>query len=219
MGTHCGSFGSAATVGCSKLGLDGFGGAAKLNADVISPTVALRHALMLGTGTPNGLETNFSCEVWSKTSLHLSGPRLYGDMTKQGTRKPNPIGPRVPLLTSSALSRLSTRAQDALQTRPLWVPFVLGAGLFTDFRYLLPLSAIVASGAAAGTQITATAMFAVVSLAFLEIPLASRLAAPVKTGEVMSQAHAWVKARRHQVFALIIALLGIFLMTTGMGHV
>jgi hypothetical protein len=41
----------------------------------------------------------------------------------------------------SSTSRLSTRAQDALQTRPLWVPFVLGVGLFTDFRYLLALSA------------------------------------------------------------------------------
>ena len=26
----------------------------------------------------------------------LSGPRLYGEMTKQGTRKPRPMGPRMP---------------------------------------------------------------------------------------------------------------------------
>jgi hypothetical protein len=119
----------------------------------------------------------------------------------------------------SSTSRLSTRAQDALQTRPLSVPFVLGVGLFTDFRYLLALSAIVASGTSARIEVTATAAFAVVSLAFIEIPLACQLAAPERTGEIMSQAHAWVKARRHQVFAVIIALLGVFLMTTGMGHV
>ncbi len=123
------------------------------------------------------------------------------------------------LLRSTVMSRLSTRVQDALQTRPLWVPFVLGVGLFTDFRYLFALSAIVASGATSGTQIIATAAFAVVSLAFIEIPLASQLAAPVKTGEAMSQAHAWVKARRRQVFALIVAVVGVFLMTTGIGHV
>ena len=123
------------------------------------------------------------------------------------------------LLSPTAMSRLSTRAQGALHTRPLWVPFVLGVGLFTDFRYLLALSAIVASGATAGIEVTATAAFAVVSLAFIEIPLASQLAAPEKTGEIMSQAHAWVKARRRQLFALVIALLGVFLMTTGMGHV
>jgi len=128
---------------------------------------------------------------------------------------PSTRQPRSP----TAMSRLSTRAQNALQNRPLWVPFVLGVGLFTDFRYLLALSAIVASGATAGVEVTATAAFAVVSLAFIEIPLASQLAAPEKTGEIMSQAHAWVKARRHQVFALIIALVGVFLVTTGMGHI
>jgi hypothetical protein len=121
-------------------------------------------------------------------------------------------------LSSTALSRLSTRAQDALQTRPLSVPFVLGAGLFTDYMYLLALGAIEASGAAVGTEITATAAFAVVSLACVEIPLASQLAAPEKTGEIMAQAHTWVKARRHQVFAVIVALLGVVLMTTGIGH-
>jgi hypothetical protein len=123
------------------------------------------------------------------------------------------------LLSPNAMSRLSTRAQGALQTRPLWVPFVLGVGLFTDFRYLLALGAIVASGATAGTEVTATAVFAVVSLAFIEIPLASQLAAPDKAAEVMSQVHAWLKARQHQVFALIIAMLGVFLMSTGIGHV
>ncbi len=122
-------------------------------------------------------------------------------------------------MPAASPSRLSTRARAALHTRPLWVPFVLGVGLFVDFRYLFALSAIVASGATAGTEVTATAMFAVVSLAFIEIPLASQLVAPEKTGEIMSHAHGWVKARQHQVFAVIIALLGLFLMGTGMGHV
>ncbi|AIQ09013.1 hypothetical protein LJ80_12875 [Mycobacterium tuberculosis] len=41
LGTHCGNFGSALSRGWSRLGFDGFGGAAKLNVEVISPTVAL----------------------------------------------------------------------------------------------------------------------------------------------------------------------------------
>jgi hypothetical protein len=40
----------------------------------MSPTVLFRQALMLGTGTLNRLEMNFSVEVWSKTSLTLVGP-------------------------------------------------------------------------------------------------------------------------------------------------
>jgi hypothetical protein len=47
------------------LGRDGSGGTAKLNAEVISPTVLFRQALMLGTGTLNRREMNFSVEVWS----------------------------------------------------------------------------------------------------------------------------------------------------------
>ncbi|SON64032.1 hypothetical protein MSIMFI_05564 [Mycobacterium simulans] len=75
-GTHCGSFVSAFTLGWSKLGFDGFGGDAKLNVEVMSPTVAFRQALILGTGTPNRALISFSVEVWSKVSLTFRGPRL-----------------------------------------------------------------------------------------------------------------------------------------------
>ncbi len=119
-------------------------------------------------------------------------------------------------LPPTALSRLSTRVHDALRAGPLWVPFVLGVGLLMDFRYLAALTAILASGAAADTQVSAVALYTVVTLAFIEIPLASQLAAPAKTGQVMSQVHAWVKAHRHQVFGLVIALLGVFLTTRGL---
>ncbi len=119
----------------------------------------------------------------------------------------------------TAFSRLSTRAHDALRTKPLWVPFVLGMGLLTDFRYLAALTAILASGAAAGTQIGAAGVYSVITLAFIEIPLVSQLAAPVRTGEVMLWVRDWVIARRQQVLAVMIALLGVVLMTAGMGHV
>jgi hypothetical protein len=81
LGKHCASFGSAASAGCSRPGRDGSGGTAKLNAEIMSPTVMLHQALMLGTGTLNRREMNFSVDVWSKTSLTLNGPRLYGEMT------------------------------------------------------------------------------------------------------------------------------------------
>jgi len=35
----------------------------------------------------------------------------------------------------------------------------------------------------------------------------------------MSRVHEWVKARRQAVLGLIVAVLGVLLMTTGMGHV
>lgn len=119
----------------------------------------------------------------------------------------------------TAFSRLSTRALDALQSGPPWITFLVGVGISTDFRYLGALTAILASGAALGTQISAAAVYTVVALAFAEIPLATQLAAPAQTRAVMSQVHDWVKARRRAVLGVIVAVLGVLLMTSGMGHV
>ena len=151
-------------------------------------------------------------QITAGLSILLIAAVAAGLLSRQRTRL------AVPPLTSTAVSRLSIRVHDALRAGPPWVPFVLGVGLLLDFRYLAALTAIVASGAAAGTQVSAAALYTVVTLAFIEIPLASQLAAPALTGQVMSQVHGWVKARRRQVFVLVIALLGVFLMTRGMGH-
>jgi Sap, sulfolipid-1-addressing protein len=121
------------------------------------------------------------------------------------------------VLTSTAFSRLSTHAAGALQAKPLRTALLAGAGLATDLRYLAALTAIVASGAATGTQLTAAAVYSVVSLGFLEIPLISQLTAPAKTSQAVSAVHGWVKVRRQQVFGMVIAVLGVFLMTSGMG--
>ena len=86
----------------------------------------------------------------------------------------------------TAFSRLSTRALDALQAGPPWTTFALGVGITTDFRYLAALTAILASGAAVGTQVSAAAVYTVIGLAFVEIPIVSQLAAPARTRAVMA---------------------------------
>jgi hypothetical protein len=40
---------------------------------------------------------NCRSEVWSKVSEQYQPPRLNGDTTRQGTRKPRPMGPAMPL--------------------------------------------------------------------------------------------------------------------------
>src|SRR5882672_7368695 len=100
---HCGSFGTAASRGWLRLGGATFGGDAKLNAEVMSPTTPSRQAVRLGTGTPNRARMSFNCEVWSNVSWTISPPRLHGEMTRQGTRKPRPIGPRMPAEPVTAL--------------------------------------------------------------------------------------------------------------------
>jgi Sap, sulfolipid-1-addressing protein len=118
-----------------------------------------------------------------------------------------------------AFSRLSTRAQDVLHGEALWVAFVVGAGMSTDFKYLVVLASILASGVAVGTQVGAAVVYTLVALAFVEIPLIGHLAAPAKTHVVLLQAHNWVRARRRWVVAVIVAVAGVSLVATGMGSV
>jgi hypothetical protein len=97
-----------------------------------------------------------------------------------------PMAEEVPIATlppptPTAISRLSTRAGDAMQGGAHWVAFVAGVWLATPLQYVAALAAILASGAPAGTQVTAVAAYHVVALAFAEIPLLTYLVAPDRT--------------------------------------
>ena len=61
-----------------------------------------RHAEMLGAFTPKRSSRKRSCEVWSNTSDATWPPRLKGESTSIGTRKPMPIGPAVPCASSGS---------------------------------------------------------------------------------------------------------------------
>ncbi len=117
--------------------------------------------------------------------------------------------------TPTAMSRLSTRAGDAMQGGSLWVAFVAGAWLGTPLQFVAALTAILASGATTGTQVVALVVYHVVALAFAEIPLFSQLVAPDKTQAVMLRVHDWVLSRRRQLIAVIIAVVAIFLVVNG----
>ena len=68
-------------------------GLVKLKALVMSPTVARRHAERFGTSAPKRVSRKRRSEVWSKRSDEMNPPRLNGEMTNVGTRKPRPMGP------------------------------------------------------------------------------------------------------------------------------
>lgn len=130
-----------------------------------------------------------------------------------------PAGAALNQAEPTTFSRVSARALHALQSGPPWITFLVGVGITTDFRYLAALTVILASGAALGTQVSAAAAYTLVGLAFAEVPLICHLAAPARTGAMMSRVHDWVQARRRAVLGVVVAVLGVFLMTTGMGHV
>ncbi len=73
------------------------------SVEVRSPAVLRRQAEMLGALTPKRSSKKRSCEVWSKTSEATCPPRLKGDSTSMGTRKPMPTGPRMPLASAGSV--------------------------------------------------------------------------------------------------------------------
>src|SRR5256885_14258515 len=68
-------------------------GAAKFKALVRSPRLARRHALRFGTSTAKRVSRNRRMDVWSNRSEDTKPPRLNGEITSMGTRKPSPMGP------------------------------------------------------------------------------------------------------------------------------
>ncbi len=129
-------------------------------------------------------------------------------------RPPAPATPR-----AAALSRAGGRAVGALQAGPPWTTFLLGTVIFADLRYLAALTAILASGATVDAQLGAAGLYAVVSLAYVEIPLVCQWVAPAKTRAAVSSVHRWARARRREVLGALVAVLGIFLAASGLGYV
>ncbi|MDT5197921.1 MAG: hypothetical protein QOH20_4675, partial [Mycobacterium sp.] len=73
---------------------------------------------------------------------------------------------------------LATRTRRLLNDRSLWTAGVAGLGIaLPSVDYLAVLALIVASGAAASTQVGALLLFNVVAFGFVELPLVSYLIA------------------------------------------
>lgn len=170
-------------------------------------TVAVVHRLQIATATSTAGHVQVAMGavalLIAATAVGLASRRSRLPMTAP---RPTPF------------ARWSSRARCALLARPVAVAFALGVGMLIDFRLLAALTAIVASGAAAGIQLGAAGLYTLVALAFVELPLIGRLAAPAKTDQVMSAVTRWAAARRQQLFGVVIALLGAFLLSRGLAY-
>lgn len=140
--------------------------------------------------------------------------------------------------TSTAISRLQRRAQDAAteggsairrllgrvynawENGSLWVALVFGLGSGPPpFLLLFVVTTIMASGAAIGTQVGAAISFVVGMLAVVEIILLSYLATPAKTQAALRLLHDWVRAHRQKILVAIFAVGGVSLVAQAMGSV
>lgn len=148
-------------------------------------------------------------------AVHLARQRARTAIHEGGPSTPSPQ-PRTP----TAFSRLFARAQTALGGGNPWVAFMAGLGQATPpVQYLVALTAILASGAALGTQLSAAVAFTVVVLVLVEIPLVSYLVTPAKTEAIMQRVHNWMRAHSRRIFVVGTAVLGVIMMAKGMGIV
>ena len=84
---------------------------------------------------------------------------------------------------------------------------------------LAVLLAIVASGAAIGTQVSAVVVYTVVILALVELPLVSYLVMPAKTQVTMLHLQNWFLAHRRRILIVVPAVAGVMLLTAGIGTI
>ncbi|AKN18171.1 GAP family protein [Mycobacterium haemophilum] len=118
----------------------------------------------------------------------------------------------------TALSRLLGRARGLLDGPSFRVAFVVGmSGTPPAVEWLVAVAAILASGASIGMQVSAAIGFILVTLAVVEMPLVAYLVKPAQTQVVMLQLHSWVRSRRRQILAVLLAVAGAFAVASGMG--
>jgi hypothetical protein len=120
--------------------------------------------------------------------------------------------------TPSVSPRLSHRTENMLKGGSFWAAVVIGLGLPPEHTAVV-LTAILASEAAIGTQISAAVAFIVIMLALIEIPLLSYLFKPEKTQAAMLQLCNWVMFHRRRIIAAILAVAGVLLLASGMGAI
>ena len=111
---------------------------------------------------------------------------------------------------------MATPAQRLLNGHSLWVAGMAGLGIaLPSVDYLAALAVILASGAAAMTQVRALLMFNVVAFALVEIPLLAYLLAPQTTRTSMAALHGWIRSRRRLEVAALLAVVGSVLLAVG----
>lgn len=118
----------------------------------------------------------------------------------------------------SAIRRLLARARNAWDNGSLWVAFGIGFWAGPPPSLVIPaLTTILASGAAMGVQVSAALVFAVESLAVVEIILVSNMVTSTRTQAVLRLLHDWVQAHRRQILVAIFTVVGVMLVAQGMG--
>jgi hypothetical protein len=112
--------------------------------------------------------------------------------------------------------RLAAGARRLMNGRSLWVAGAAGLGIaLPSVDYLAALAVIMASGAAAATQVGALVTFNVVAFALVEVPLLAYVIAPDRTRALTAALPNWIQTRRRLEVAALLAAAGCLLLAVG----
>lgn len=126
--------------------------------------------------------------------------------------------PHAAVQTESAVRRLVRRGRTAWENGAWWISLVVGIGSGPPAPVcLVALTAIVASGAAVGTQFFAAVAFVFCVFGLAEIILVSYLIAPAKTQAALQLLHDKLRPYRPQIVIAVVAAVGLFTVAGGIG--
>src|ERR1700727_1698528 len=121
---------------------------------------------------------------------------------------PGRLGPRP--------AKLATPAWEILKGDSLPVAGIAGLSIaLPSVDYLAALAVILASGAAALTQVAVLVAFNVVAFVSVEIPLLAYLLAPKPTAKAVTTLHEWIRSRRRRDVAIALAVIGTAFIAAG----
>lgn len=190
--------------------------------DFLAPVVRLTHSIAAHPAVPP-IQVAFGVLAISAAGM-LAMPRQVRHAAFALMPASDPIPQTIePTKTPTVLSRLALPRlswTDILDGTSLGMPFV--AGLCTSTQLLEfwgAMLVILASGAAAGTQVAAALVFTLVAYTVTEIPLVTYVVSPAKTQAVVMRMHGWLCAHRRPIFALALGAVGAMMIAKGVGGI
>jgi Sap, sulfolipid-1-addressing protein len=105
-----------------------------------------------------------------------------------------------------------------LERRSLGMAFVAGLCTSTQLvEFSGAMVVILASGAAAGTQVSAALVFTLIAFAICEVPLVGHLISPARTQAAVMGLHTWLNTHRRKLMIVVLIGIGTWLISTGVG--
>lgn len=116
----------------------------------------------------------------------------------------------------AALPRISWHRR--VEGGSLAITFVAGLATSTPpLEFLGAMLAILASGAAAGVQLSAAVVFMLVASAIVEIPLVLYVFSPARTQAAVLRLQGWLRAHHRPILLVFLSLFGVFMFACGLG--